>query len=82
MTMSYWLHNFFLNSMPTALTPKPTPTIFEEFKQVKDSDREHKGTGLGLLITKGFAEFLGRLISVEREVGKGSAFTVNIPLIF
>lgn len=56
--------------------------IFEEFQQVKGSDPEHKGTGLGLPITKGFAECLGGSICVESEVGKGSTFTVCVPAVY
>ncbi len=56
--------------------------IFEEFQQVKGSDPQHKGTGLGLPITKGFAERLGGSISVQSEVGRGSTFTVRVPLVY
>jgi len=56
--------------------------IFEEFQQVKGSDPQHKGTGLGLPITKGFAELLGGSISVQSEVGRGSTFTVRIPMVY
>jgi signal transduction histidine kinase len=57
-------------------------SIFEEFRQVEGSDREHKGTGLGLPITKGFAELLGGSIGVESQVGKGSTFTVRVPMVY
>ena len=57
-------------------------TIFEEFQQVKGSDPQHKGTGLGLPICKGFAELLGGSIRVESQVGKGSTFTIRIPMIY
>jgi signal transduction histidine kinase/ligand-binding sensor domain-containing protein len=57
-------------------------TIFEEFQQVKGSDTEHKGTGLGLPICKGFAELLGGSISVKSVVGKGSKFTVRVPMVY
>jgi len=56
--------------------------IFEEFQQVKGSDPHRKGTGLGLPITKGFAELLGGSIHVQSEVGKGSRFTVRVPVVF
>ncbi len=62
------------------IPPEALDYIFEEFQQVKGSDPQHRGTGLGLPITKGFAELLGGSISVESEVGKGSTFTVRIPL--
>ena len=56
--------------------------IFQEFTQVKGSDPQHKGTGLGLPITKGYAELLGGSIVVESKVGEGSTFTVRIPMEF
>ena len=59
-----------------------TDSIFEEFRQVKGSDPQHRGTGLGLSICKGFAELLGGSIRVESEVGKGSTFTVRIPMAY
>jgi signal transduction histidine kinase len=58
------------------------PTIFDEYRQVRGSDQEHKGTGLGLSITKQFAELLGGSIGVKSEVGKGSTFTVRIPMVY
>ena len=57
-------------------------TIFEEFRQVEGSDPQRKGTGLGLPITKGFAELLGGSIAVQSEEGAGSTFTVRIPEVY
>jgi signal transduction histidine kinase len=59
------------------------PTIFDEYRQAEGSESSvQKGTGLGLSITKKFAELLGGSIGVESEVGKGSTFTVRVPVAY
>jgi signal transduction histidine kinase len=55
--------------------------LFEEFKQVgRDYTRKAEGTGLGLALTKRFVELHGGEIRVDSAPGKGSTFTVLLPL--
>ena len=55
--------------------------IFVEFHQVDSGPaRSQQGTGLGLALTKRFAELHGGSVRVESEVGKGSRFVISLPL--
>jgi signal transduction histidine kinase len=55
--------------------------IFEEFQQVENAQTRAKGgTGLGLAISKRIVEMHGGRIWVESEVGKGSTFSVSLPV--
>ena len=55
--------------------------IFDRFFQHASPDVAiTQGTGIGLSITKEFVRMHGGAIDVESQVGRGSAFTVNLPL--
>ena len=55
--------------------------VFEEFAQEDNGARtQYKGTGLGLAITKKYVELMGGTISVVSKKGRGSTFTVEIPM--
>lgn len=55
--------------------------IFQEFKQLDQGPgRQQEGTGLGLALTKRFAELHGGTVSVESSKGKGSTFTLRLPV--
>jgi signal transduction histidine kinase/ligand-binding sensor domain-containing protein len=55
--------------------------IFEEFSQLATGTEKPAGTGLGLALVKKFVELLQGTITVVSEPGKGSTFTVVIPLL-
>jgi len=55
--------------------------LFVEFKQLDSgTTRRYPGTGLGLALTRKIVEYQHGTIGVESEVGKGSVFTVTLPL--
>lgn len=57
------------------------PHIFDRFYQVQDSTGEWGGTGIGLALTKELIEMIGGSIGVKSAPGKGSVFTVTIPIV-
>jgi signal transduction histidine kinase len=63
------------------IPPEHLPRIFERFYRVdKARSRQQGGFGLGLSIAKHLAESLGGKITVQSEVGKGSIFTLWLPI--
>ncbi|WP_060481657.1 sensor histidine kinase KdpD [Pseudomonas sp. NBRC 111119] len=63
------------------IAPELLDTLFEDFAQLDSPlQKRLRGTGLGLSLCKRFAMLLGGQVSVHSEPGKGSCFSVVIPL--
>ncbi len=63
------------------MTPEQTAKIFEAFTQADASTtRKFGGSGLGLTITREFSRMVGGDATVESELGRGSVFTLHIPV--
>ncbi len=60
------------------------PFIFDRYYQVSEGstlqNANNPGTGIGLALTKKIVELKGGEITVESELGKGSIFTVHLPV--
>ena len=57
--------------------------VFEEFTQANENiEKKYGGTGLGLSICKKIIKILGGKLNLESEFGKGSTFTIELPLQF
>ena len=56
--------------------------VFEPFERAEDATlRNIQGTGLGMAISRNIAHMMNGEIQVESEYGKGSRFTIDMPLV-
>jgi signal transduction histidine kinase len=64
------------------IAPDQIANLFEKFTVVDDSSTsKYGGTGLGLALAQRLCKLMGGELSVDSELGKGSRFTVRIPLV-
>ncbi len=63
------------------MSPEQAASVFKAFEQGDDSiTRRFGGTGLGLTIVKGLVDAMGGRIGIDTTEGRGSTFTVTLPL--
>lgn len=63
------------------IAPEDLSALFQPFHQVDTGlTRQHEGTGLGLAICRRLTELMGGQITAASRPGKGSEFTVTLPL--
>ena len=65
------------------IAPEHHQTIFQEFTQIENALQErYRGTGLGLPLCRTLSILLGGRVGVESELGHGSTFYTEIPVVY
>jgi len=76
------LVTFAISDKGRGIPPEKLCQLFQKFQQIDGADtRKFRGTGLGLAITKALVEMQGGTVAVVSEVGKGSTFSLTIPVV-
>ena len=74
---------FCVSDSGIGIAPENQETIFQEFTQIENVfQARYHGTGLGLPLCRNLAILLGGSVWVESELGKGSRFYAEIPLVY
>jgi PAS domain S-box-containing protein len=72
---------FIVRDSGIGISEKNKEKLFQAFSQADTSiTRSFGGTGLGLVISAKLASYMGGLVYVDSELGRGSTFTLEIPL--
>jgi len=75
---SYWIIR--VTDEGIGIRPEALAFVFEAFQQVDRAKMEQQGTGVGLAIVRGLVETYGGRVEVESTAGKGSTFSVRLPI--
>jgi len=54
--------------------------VFEKFRKLETKENLHRGSGLGLSISKGLVERIGGTVQLESQVGMGTCVRISLPL--
>ncbi|MDZ8083930.1 MAG: ATP-binding protein [Nostoc sp. DcaGUA01] len=74
---------FSVSDTGIGIAPGDRERIFEDFVQIESPlQKQVKGTGLGLPLSRKLTELLGGSISMRSELGQGSTFTASIPIVY
>ena len=76
-TSEVWLR-FEVEDTGPGIAPDEMTNLFDAFVQTETGRQAQQGTGLGLVISRKFAQLMGGDITVTSEVGRGSIFTATI----
>jgi CheY-like chemotaxis protein len=73
--------SFVVSDTGIGMTAEQIGKLFRAFTQADDStSRRYGGTGLGLALTRKFCQMMGGDVTVTSEPGKGSTFTIELPI--
>ncbi|WOD40718.1 MHYT domain-containing protein [Nodosilinea sp. E11] len=78
-TKTHWLE-VVVQDTGVGIDPGELAQLFQPFEQTQSGRLSAEGSGLGLSLSRNFAQLMGGSITVHSRPGEGSMFTVNLPV--